>query len=182
MRASSQDPKKWKGTIMRSLAQCILVAGCLAGTAMGASVVQAADQKPADQRATQSTAQWRYTFHNCEWWYWLPSNRWVYWRNNQWNIYDPRTFTYRGTGLFAEDGRTAIYGGAATYGSQAGTDSDNRPFYGHALSDWQGRSLEPNAEVGPFYGHALPSEFFGPWRSRSANRPFYGHAVSSYGY
>ena len=39
---------------------------------------------------------------------------------------------------------------------------DNRPFYGHALSDIDRRPLVRNEEVGPFYGHALPSEVLWP--------------------
>ena len=66
-------------------------------------------------------------------------------------------------------------------GSQAAADSDIRPFYGHAISNLDRRTLEANNEVGPFYGHALPSEVFGGWRDRRSIRPFYGHAVSSDG-
>jgi hypothetical protein len=146
---------------------------------LGFSVVQAAEQKQADdqkqttdQKQSQGQDQWRYTFHNGEWWYWLPTNRWVYWRDSRWNAYDPKTFTYPNA--------SGVVATGSTYGSRAATDSDIRPFYGHALSGLDRRPLETNNEVGPFYGHALPSEVFGGWRARRSIRPFYGHAISSY--
>jgi hypothetical protein len=69
---------------MRRMANCALVAGLPAGTAIGDPAVGAADQPAVAQSPTQAQ-QWRYTFHSGEWWYWLPSHRWVYWRDNRWN-------------------------------------------------------------------------------------------------
>ncbi len=142
-----------------------------------------ADQKPAaDQKtnASQTSAQgpdrWRYTFHNGEWWYWLPAGRWVYWRGDRWNDYHPKTYVAPEASTIAAAGRSGT-----TDVGRAANDAENRPFYGHAISDLDRRPLETNNDVGPFYGHALPTEVFGGWRSRRANRPFYGHAISSSG-
>ena len=147
----------------------------------GIRAVQAAEQKQVvnqkqttNQKQDQRQEQWRYTFHNGEWWYWLPTSRWVYWRDTRWNAYDARTYTYpAGNGVIVAGRDGGIYR------SSVANTQDNRPFYGHALSDLDRRSLETNNEVGPFYGHALPNEVFGGWRARRSNRPFYGHAVSS---
>ena len=181
---------------MRYLAHVGVAAGILV---LGFSAVQAADQKQppdqqkqtvdqkqttdakksADQKQEQPQEQWRYTFHNGEWWYWLPKERWVYWRNNRWNDYDTATYvapSYAGTvpsGVIVT-GRSGVTNGSAAVG-----DSEIRPYYGHAESTLDRRTLQTNEEVGPFYGRAMPDEFIGPWRSRRANRPFYGHAVSS---
>jgi hypothetical protein len=174
---------KKEGKIMRSIAWFLVAASLLVFTGLGLSAVQAAEQKQAtadqkqttDQKQGQGQDQWRYARHNGEWWYWLPANRWVYWRDSRWNTYDPKTFTYpNATGVVA----TSRNG--STDGSRAASNSDIRPFYGHAESNLDRRPLEANNEVGPFYGHALPSEVFGGWRARRSIRPFYGHAVSSY--
>ena len=166
---------------MRSMVRFVAVASFLAVTALSLSVAQAAEQKQAaDQKQTVDQKQgrrqdlWRYTFHNGEWWYWLPTNRWVYRRDDRWNAYDPKTFTSANS-----SGVVATTQNGFTDGSQADTDSDIRPFYGHAYSNLDRRRLQTNNEVGPFYGHALPSEVFGGWRARRSIRPFYGHAVSS---
>ena len=151
---------------MRSKTFFIVVVGVLAVAAFGLATLQAADQTA----ASQGQDQWRYTFHNGEWWYWLPANRWVYWRDNQWNDYYPNTSTAT---------QSADVAGTVSNGSRASGESDVRPFYGHALSDLDRRTLAPGSEVGPFYGNALPNEVIGRWRSRSAVRPFYGHAISS---
>lgn len=164
---------------MRFIARSVVIAGFLATIVLGLSTVQAAEQKrAADQKQTtvqkQGQDQWRYTFHNGEWWYWLPANRWVYWRDSRWNAYDSKTFTYPNASGVVVTSRNG-----SSYGSRAADNSDIRPFYGHAVSDLDRRSLEANNEAGPFYGHALPSEVFGGWRARRSIRPFYGHAVSS---
>ncbi len=155
-----KSPVCVKGKIMRSIIRCLLVVNILALLELGVSAAQAADKaadKTADKPQAQSQNQWRFTFHNGEWWYWLPENHWVYWRNNKWNDYNPRTFTSINSSGLMPAGRSAW-----NYGSQAVTDSDNRPFYGHSLSTLDRRPLEENEETGPFYGHALPSEVFGP--------------------
>jgi hypothetical protein len=161
-----------EGSIMRSLARFVLVASFLTGVAGGLSAVQAAEPNVA-----YGQDQWRYTFHNGEWWYWLPANRWVYWRDNQWNDYNPQTFKSR-----CSTGAIPTTRSRSSSDNRAATDSDIRPFYGHAQSNLDRRPLEENSEVGPFYGHVLPSEVFGDWRERRSIRPFYGHAVSSYDY
>jgi hypothetical protein len=151
---------------MRFLARLLIVAGALAVAALGLATVQAADQTA----PSQGQDQWRYTFHNGQWWYWLPANRWVYWRDNQWNDYGSKTSK-------AAPSRDAV--ATTPNSSRVSEESDVRPFYGHALSDFDRRTLEPGSEIGPFYGNALPNEVFGGWRSRSAVRPFHGHAISS---
>ena len=173
----------------------VLIAGFSVVMLFGLSAVQAAEQKQpanqkqaaaqkqtADQKQTtdqnqgQTQELWRYTFHNGEWWYWLPKARWVYWRDNRWNDYDPKTY------ILPNSSAVAVIGpNGSAYRSPAAANSDTRPFYGHALSDLDRRTLEPNNEVGPFYGHALPNEVFSGWRARRSIRPFYGHAVSSDG-
>jgi hypothetical protein len=161
---------------MRAIRWVLLAASVFAFTALGLSAVQAAEQ-----RSTQAQDHWRYLFHNGEWWYWMPQGRWVYWRDNRWNDYNPRTFTYDTQSFAAGDYRVGSVpsGGVGPIaGNRAAPTPDNRPFYGHAISNLDRRPLEANGEVGPFYGHALPSEVFGGWRSI---RPYYGHAVSSDG-
>ncbi len=158
-----------EGKIMRSLARLVLVASFLAGLASGLSAIRAAEPN-----AAQGQDQWRYTFHDGEWWYWLPANRWVYWRSNQWNDYNPRSFTSHTS---TETIQATRAGSSVEH--RAAANSDIRPFYGHAQSTLDRRPLEDSGEVGPFYGHALPSEVFGDWRERRSVRPFYGHAVSS---
>jgi hypothetical protein len=152
---------------MRSVIQFVLMAGVFALTEIGLSSAYAAEQEQ-----PKSQNQWRYVMHNGEWWYWMPDNRWVYWRDNKWNNYNSQTYLANKARL--------IYG--ADSGSrnvnQARSDSDIRPFYGHAQSNLDRRPLE-SEEVGPFYGHTLPNEVFGYRRARSSIRPFYGHAVSS---
>ena len=150
---------------MRFLACLLIVAGTLAVAALGLATVQAADQGTAP-----SQDPCRYTLHNGQWWYWLPANRWVYWRDNQWNDFDPKT------------SKTAPSGDAVATtpnGSRVSEESDVRPFYGHALSDFDRRTFEPGSEIGPFYGNALPNEVFGGRRSPSAVRPFHGHVIWS---
>jgi hypothetical protein len=177
------------GDIMRSIVRLTVVAGLLVVVAVDVSAVRAADQtQPAvqgkatqqkqasDQKQAPAQDQWRYTLHKGEWWYWLPASRWVYWRDSRWNNYDPKTFIAPSSSALVATGRTG-----STDGSPAVSNSDIRPFYGHAGSNLDRRPLEPNNEVGPFYGHALPNEVFGPWRARRSTRPFYGHAVSSEG-
>jgi hypothetical protein len=174
---------------MRSMRRLVVVASFLALAGLGLSAVLAADskqsagqgqvvqQKQSDhQKQGPTQDRWRYTFHNGEWWYWLPTDRWVYWRNDRWNDYDPKAYT----APVSPGGSVASRTGS-TDGSRAVNDSDIRPFYGHAVSNLDRRTLEENNEVGPFYGHALPSEVFGPGRGRRGIRPFYGHAVSSSG-
>ena len=189
-----------------SLSRCFAIAAAsVVALGMSLSIACAADQKQGDgqkktvdqkavaqkppasktasdksqtagEKQNQQSDKWRFNFYNGEWWYWLPTNRWVYWRDNRWNAYTPSTYTHPDAGAFVSDGR-----GGWVYTNGAVTPSDNRPFYGHAMSGWDWRPSQMNEENRPFYGHAMPSEFFGGWRSRSANRPFYGHAVSSYG-
>jgi hypothetical protein len=156
---------------MRSMTVCL----CLVGVAifiLAGSALAAAPAAGQEQGKTQD--QWRYAFHNGEWWYWMPEGRWVYWRDNRWNDYDPRTFTASVSAGAMQD---------RSVGSRAGGQaavSDNRPFYGHAISDWDVRPSSEASEIGPFYGRVLPGEVFGPWRSRiGSNRPYYGHATSS---
>jgi hypothetical protein len=137
---------------------------------------QAKEQRAtADQKQVQDHDRWRYTFHNGEWWCWLPEGRWVYWRGDRWNDYHAKSYAPPASALTASNS-SGVAGSAP-----AANGGENRPFYGHALSNLDRRPLEANNEVGPFYGHALPREVFGPWRSRRANRPFYGHAISSSG-
>jgi hypothetical protein len=167
---------------MRDTKWLLGMAGLLTVTVLLVTAVQAADQRSSaaqtsvarntsiveqKSRPTQDD-RWRYTFHNGEWWYWLPAARWVYWRNNQWNDYNPRTYT----GPVAYE---VGYGQTWSGDDRTTTNSNDRPFYGHAESGLDRRTGEPNNEVGPFYGHALPSEVFGPWRR--SDRPFYGHAI-----
>jgi hypothetical protein len=180
---------------MRSMTRFVVAVSFLAFLGIGLSVVQAADQKQTtnpkqttdqkqtadpkqttDQKQCQGQEQWRYTFRNGEWWYWLPAGRWVYWRDNRWNTYDPKNFTSRNC-----SGVVATNRNGSTDGNRVATESDVRPFYGHALSDADRRPVEANNEVGPFYGHALPSEVIGRWRDNGSVRPFYGHAVSAAG-
>jgi hypothetical protein len=168
---------------MRATTWFLLVVSVLAFAGLGLSGAQAAEQGQAPAQA-QGQDQWRYLFHNGEWWYWMPQGRWVYWRDNHWNNYDPRTFTYDYPTLTARDCPVGVAPGSSvgsTYGSRAAPASDVRPFYGHAISNLDRRPLEIDNETGPFYGHALPSEVFGGWRDRQSSRPFYGHAVSSSG-
>ena len=153
---------------MRFMTYLIVVAGVLAVAGFGLATLQAAEKTG----TAQDQNQWRYTFHNGEWWYWLPADRWVYWRDNRWNNYDPKTFN---------SSHSTDVAGTTPNGSRAVGDSDNRPFYGHALSNLERRPLEPNNEVGPFYGNTLPNEVLGGWRVRRGVRPFYGHAISSPG-
>jgi hypothetical protein len=184
---------------MRSTVRFIAVASFAAVLVFGLAVGQAAEKKATDQKQTTdqkkaptaekkqttdkkpSTDQkhdprqdrWRYTHHNGEWWYWLPTSHWVYWRDNRWNAYDAKTYTYP---VFT--GASAVWRGGLTVGGQQAVDEwDIRPFYGHAVSDLDRRPLQANEEIGPFYGRVLPNEFFGPWRAQGGDRPFYGHAV-----
>ena len=125
---------------MRSIARFVVDCEFLAIIVLGLSAVQAAEQKQAadqkqavdqkktaDQKQGQGQDQWRYTFHNGEWWYWLPADRWVYWRDNRWNDYDPKTFTYPNASGVVVTSRNG-----SSYGSRAADNSDIRPFYGHA--------------------------------------------------
>ncbi len=174
---------------MLTRTRLVAVVAAFAVAALTAAAVQAAtEQKVVQQKGVaaakqdQPKEQWRYTFHNGEWWYWLPTNRWVFWRGSRWNAYDPTTYasptyTYPAYNGVMADGR-----GGWVYANGGVSTSANRPFYGHAVSGWDWRPVQPNEENRPFYGHALPSEFFGSWGSRWSNRPFYGHAVSYYGY
>jgi hypothetical protein len=166
---------------MGSMTRFVVVVSLLAFVGLGLSTVQAVEQKQgAGQKQTtgqkQVQDQWRYTFHDGEWWYWLPTSRWVYWRDNQWNAFDSKTYVAPNS-----SGVVATARSGSTYGSRTFDNSDIRPFYGHAESILDRRSLQINEEVGPFYGHALPGEVLGGWRTGSAIRPFYGHAVSEYG-
>jgi hypothetical protein len=153
---------------MRSIILLVVVTTLFVLAGVGLSTAQAAPQTSA---TTQNPDAWRYTFHNGGWWYWLPTNRWVYWRDNQWNNYDPKTYAASTT--------VVVPSGDASAGAtaRASDNGENRPFYGHAVSDLDRRPQQPNSEVGPFYGHALPNEFFG--RTRLFGRPYYGRAVSS---
>jgi len=153
---------------MRFVGISLMFLSFVAGAATGLSTARASEQD-----SKQSKERWRYTYHNDEWWYWLPSNRWVYWRENGWNEYDPRTYKYPGS----LNSTAAIKTYSATNNQTAGS-TDDRPFYGHSVSDWDNRNLQNNSETGPFYGRALPSEILGTWRARRAVRPYYGHAVS----
>ncbi len=153
---------------MRSLTSFIMAASLFAVLANAPSAVQAADpqqpavqtqishhEEPVQEKAQQAQEPWRYTFHNGEWWYWLPTNQWVFWRDNRWNDYNPQTYVYPQSGVApCYAGQTAFVG----YGMSSGSagDSDNRPFYGHALSSIDRRTLESSSETGPFYGHTLP--------------------------
>jgi hypothetical protein len=150
---------------MRSLTCLVIVAGALAVAGFAFATVQAAEQ-----RAAPSQDPSRYTFHNGEWWYWLPAGRWVYWRNDQWNNYDPKTFTYNNSAAVATD---ALPSGSA---NGAMPDADTYPFYGRVVADPDRRSLQPNSEVGPFYGRVLPNEFIGSARGRRSIGPFYGRS------
>lgn len=154
---------------MRPRVRFVVLVGFLCVAAFSLAAVRAAEQGTG-----QGQNQWRYTFHNGQWWYWLPAGRWVYWRDNRWNDYDPKTFTSSNSSGVVAAGRAG-----SSSESRATTQSDVRPFYGHALSNLDRRRLQENNEVGPFYGHALPSEVFGPCRARRSVAPFYGHAVSS---
>jgi hypothetical protein len=173
--------EKKEGLPMCSKTRFFVVASILVFIGLGITTVQAAEQKKTTgQKQTTSRQkvqnQWRYTFHNSEWWYWLPTARWVYWRNNQWNAYNPKTYVAPNSA-----GVVASTRSGTTSGSRAFDDLDVRPFYGHAESNLDRRSLQMNEEVGPFYDHALPSEVFDGWRSRGSNQPFYGHAGSTNG-
>jgi hypothetical protein len=154
---------------MRSVALFLLVMGCLIVVGLLAS--------PAvGQGQTEGPDQWRYTFHNGEWWYWLPEGRWVYWRADRWNDYNPPT-------SLPTSSSPAVAGNVTgpTHGNQSLPNSDIRPFYGRAQSQWGYNPAVENG-VGPFYGHAMPGEVFGTWGGRRFSiRPFYGHAASSYG-
>jgi hypothetical protein len=146
----------------------LFVVGCPVLVALFARAV------PAEEPQAVSTPS-RYSFYNGEWWYRRPSGKWLYWRANRWNDYSPGTFVPNTTGSSSSPNATA----PADSGSQALPESDIRPFYGHALSQW-GSGLSGEDEIAPFYGHAMPAEVFGGWRSRRfAIRPFYGHAASS---
>jgi hypothetical protein len=150
---------------------------------LGFSAVQAAEQKKTagqkqttSQKQVQQVQKWRYTFHNNEWWYWLPTSRWVYWRHNQWNVYNPKSYVApKSSGVIASTQSESTYSGRSF------DDMDVRPFYGHAESDLDRRTLQINSEVGPFYGHPLPGEVLEGWRSSGSERPYYGHAGSNYG-
>ena len=173
---------------MLSMTRFAIVASILAIGQLGLSAVSVADQT-----TKQGQPQWRYTFHNGEWWYWLPTARWVYWRDNQWNDYNPQTYTSIRSSRFIPAGRTVVQAdnvvipnsgavipnssAGSTGGSEAAANSDIRPFYGHSQSTLDRRTLDENGEVGPFYGHALPNEVFG--RGNRSTRPYYGHAMSS---
>jgi hypothetical protein len=148
---------------MRSLTCLVVVAAVFALVGFGLATVQAAEQG-----AAPSQDQWRYTFHNGEWWYWMPAGKWVYYRNDQWNDYDPKTFTSNNSGAVAVDGISS------SSASRSTPDSDTRPFYGRVVGAPERRPLETNGEVGPFYGRVLPNEFFGPARGRRSAGPFYG--------
>jgi hypothetical protein len=167
---------------MVRVVKSLLIAVSFAVVVFGLSAFCAAEErqaagqgKPAAQNQDVQE-RWRYTFHNSEWWYWLPSSRWVFWRNCQWNDYDPRTYTLPGSLMNA----AGSYANGASYGRSATGDEVNRPYYGHAISDWDWRTTRPNDEIGPFYDHAMPSEVYGTGPARFANRPYYGHAVSYY--
>jgi hypothetical protein len=153
-----------EGQIMRSLTCLVIVAGVLAVAGFGLATLQAADGG-----ITQNQDQSRYTFHNGEWWYWMPEGRWVYWRDNQWNNYDPKTFT-------SNNAVPAATGSVPSNSANGAIDdADNRPFYGHAVADPDKRPLQPNGEVGPFYGRELPKEGPAPKHDDSPIGPFYGH-------
>ena len=104
---------------MRPIACFVAIATLFTVSALGIRAVQAAEQKQVvnqkqttNQKQSQRQDRWRYTFHNGEWWYWLPASHWVFWRDNRWNAYDPRTYTYsesNGTVVAGRDGR--IYKG-----------------------------------------------------------------------
>jgi hypothetical protein len=150
---------------MRYLAIASLVVGAitLMGAGLSAPIAQAANQDG-----------WRCVFSNGEWWYWLPQGRWVYWRNSRWNDYNASTFVPADRSR-----RVARDSSGSASGNVPAAPSDIRPFYGHAQSRIDYRSLEAE-EIGPFYGHVLPREFLGFWSSRRFGiRPFYGHAGSS---
>lgn len=138
---------------MRRLAKLLFVAGCL--VLMTPSVSPAAGQTPA-----QNPDQWRYVFHNGQWWYWLPQGRWVYWQGNRWNDYSPPPPVPTAAPPSATRNQTV-----RTYRNQEPADSDIRPFYGHALSQW-GYAPRGHDEIGPFYDHPAPSELLGAWTSR----------------
>jgi hypothetical protein len=160
------------------MALLLAAAGLLAVAQAGLPAVNGAEPKAKQNNQKQDDQQWRFTFHNGEWWYWLPENRWVYWRDNRWNDYNPQTFTYRNNGGAAFVPAGQVVTGYSGYATQTVPNEEIRPYYGHAESQLDRRSLQQNEETGPFYGHALPNEVFGPWRSRNANRPYYGHAIS----
>jgi hypothetical protein len=139
----------------------LLLVGVLVSATLAASPQAAASP---DQNT------WRYVWHSGEWWYWLPQEKWVYWRNNQWNDYDPAFATNAGQGV------NRSYGGSSATGA---ANSDIRPFYGHADSQWGfGDAGARNSRIRPFYGHALPQE--GIYEGTAPGEdigPFYGKAL-----
>ncbi len=153
---------------MRRAVLVLLFAGFVSLTAFGASP-QAAKGPSQDQ--------WRYVLFNGEWWYWLPESRWVYWRNGRWNDFVPPAAGADRASAAVARGRV----GPAT-ADPGTTQSEIRPFYGHAGSaiDY-GPSREE--DIGPFYGHALPRDVFGSGAvPRFRRGPDYGRAGSSYMY
>jgi len=161
---------------MRNATLALLFTGAMALTGMTPLAPAVAAETQQQKDSQQKESQWRYVFHKGVWWYWLPTNRWVYWQDSQWKDYAPPVAANASSGA-------VVPGYAGTMqGSDAGSGSDIRPFYGRALSNgyyggWGG------SEIRPFYGRALMGRFGGgSWSGYDEVRPFYGHAGSSYGY